>query len=162
MKHIVSRMSSYFPNRWPLNYLNLTKNMKTYIRRQRHKKFKHQDIKQKEPLQKYRLGTISNTKLLAGLNRFSLKVAQVPPPPPPSIKKMILSQQKTIDQSVSCLHYPKFMKGSFVTNLVFILRKISLSFLQRLDHLSAAKPHYLDLWKTGSEPWMEIFMSEQS
>ena len=31
--------------------------------------FKHQDIKQKEPLQKYRLGTIS-TKLLAGLNRF--------------------------------------------------------------------------------------------
>ena len=35
-----------------------------------HKKFKHQDIKQKEPPQKYRLGTISNTKLLAGLNRF--------------------------------------------------------------------------------------------
>ena len=32
MKHIVSRMSSYFPNRWPLSYLNLTKNMKTYIR----------------------------------------------------------------------------------------------------------------------------------
>ena len=50
MKHIVSRMSSYFPNRWPLSYLNLTKNMKTYIRRQQHKKFKHQDIKQKEPL----------------------------------------------------------------------------------------------------------------
>ena len=22
MKHIVSRMSSYFPNRWPLSYLN--------------------------------------------------------------------------------------------------------------------------------------------
>ena len=42
--------------------------MKTYIRRQQHKKFKHQDIKQKEPPQKYRLGTISNTKLLAGLN----------------------------------------------------------------------------------------------
>ena len=40
--------------------------MKTYIRRQQHKKFKHQDIKQKEPPQKYRLGTISNTKLLAG------------------------------------------------------------------------------------------------
>ena len=40
--------------------------MKTYIRRQQHKKvFKHQDIKQKEPPQKYRLGTISNTKLLA-------------------------------------------------------------------------------------------------
>ena len=37
--------------------------MKTYIRRQQHKKFKHQDIKQKEPPQKYRLGTISNTKL---------------------------------------------------------------------------------------------------
>ena len=43
--------------------------MQTYIRRQQHKKyFKHQDIKQKEPPQKYRLGT--NTKLLAGLNRF--------------------------------------------------------------------------------------------
>ena len=55
MKHIVSRMSSYFPNRWPLSYLNLTKNMKTYIRRQQHKKFfKHQDIKRKEPPQKYR------------------------------------------------------------------------------------------------------------
>ena len=39
MKHIVSRMSSYFPNRWPLSYLNLTKNMKTHIRRQQHKKF---------------------------------------------------------------------------------------------------------------------------
>ena len=58
MKHIVSRMSSYFPNRWPLSYLNLTKNMKTYIRRQQHKKkFIHQDIKQKEPPQKYRLGS---------------------------------------------------------------------------------------------------------
>ena len=34
---IVSRMGSYFPNRWPLSYLNLTKNMKTYIRRQQHK-----------------------------------------------------------------------------------------------------------------------------
>ena len=51
---IVSRMGSYFPNRWPLSYLNLTKNMKTHIRRQQHKKFfKHQDIKQKEPPQKY-------------------------------------------------------------------------------------------------------------
>ena len=38
MKHIVIRMSSYFPNRWPLSYLNLIKNMKTYIRRQQHKK----------------------------------------------------------------------------------------------------------------------------
>ena len=37
--------------------------MTTYIRRQQHKKkFIHQDIKQKEPPQKYRLGTISNTK----------------------------------------------------------------------------------------------------
>ena len=71
MKHIVSQMSSYFPNRWPLSYLNLIKNMKTYIRRQQHKKkLKHQDIKQKEPPQKYRLGAISNTKLLAGLNRL--------------------------------------------------------------------------------------------
>ena len=67
---IVSRMGSYFPNRWPLSYLNLTKNMKTYIRRQQHKKFfKHQDTKQKEPPQKYRLGTISNTKSPAGSNR---------------------------------------------------------------------------------------------
>ena len=36
--------------------------------------FKHQDIKQKEPPQKYRLGTISNTKLLAGLNRFYRRI----------------------------------------------------------------------------------------
>ena len=59
--------------------------MKTYIRRQQHththkkkkkkkKKIKHQDIKQKEPPQKYRLGTISNTKLLAGLNRFYMAI----------------------------------------------------------------------------------------
>ena len=27
MKHIISRMSSYFPTRWPLSYLNLTKTM---------------------------------------------------------------------------------------------------------------------------------------
>ena len=65
-KHIVSRMSSYFPDRWPLSYHNLTKNIKTYLRRQQHKNFKHQDIKQKEPPRKYRLGTISTTKLLAG------------------------------------------------------------------------------------------------
>ena len=51
--------------------------MQTYIRRQQHKKyFKHQDIKQKEPPQKYRLGTISNTKLLAGLNRFYIQVGK--------------------------------------------------------------------------------------
>ena len=74
MKHIVSRISSYFPNRWPLSYLNLTKNMKTHIRRQQHKKIIHQDVKQKEPPQKYRLGTISNTKLLAGLNRFYMAI----------------------------------------------------------------------------------------
>ena len=43
--------------------------MKTYISRQRHNNFKDQDIKQKEPLQKYRLGTISNIKLLTDLNR---------------------------------------------------------------------------------------------
>ena len=49
--------------------------MKTYIRRQQHKNFKHQDdIKQKEPPQKYRLGTISNTKSLAGLNRFYMAI----------------------------------------------------------------------------------------
>ena len=61
-KHfVVSRMSSYYPNRWPLSYLNLTKNMKTHI-------------KQKEPPQKYRLGTISNTQLLAGLNRFYMAI----------------------------------------------------------------------------------------
>ena len=45
-ENISSRMGNYFPNRWPLSYLNLTKNMITYIRRQQHKKFKHQDIKQ--------------------------------------------------------------------------------------------------------------------
>ena len=44
--------------------------MITYIRRQQHKNIKDQDIKQREPPQKYRLVTISNKKLLAGLNRF--------------------------------------------------------------------------------------------
>ena len=39
MKHIVSRMSSYFPNRWPLSYPNPTKNTTTYTRRQQHKFF---------------------------------------------------------------------------------------------------------------------------
>ena len=48
--------------------------MKTYIRHQQHKKFKHQDIKQKEPPQKYRLGTTNNTKLLAGLNRVYVDI----------------------------------------------------------------------------------------
>ena len=63
---------------------------------------------------------------------------------------MILSQKKTIDRSVSCLHYPKFMKGSLVTNLVLILRIFFTLFSQHLDHLSDAKPHYLRLvedWK---------------
>ena len=68
MTHFVSRMSSYFPNRWPLSYQNVTENMITYIRRQQRKKFKHHDTKQQEPPQKYRLGTISKIKLLAGLN----------------------------------------------------------------------------------------------
>ena len=67
-------MSSYFPNRWPISYLDLTKNMKTYIRRQQHRNIKHQDIKQKEPPQKYRLGTISNKTLPAGLNRFYMTI----------------------------------------------------------------------------------------
>ena len=48
--------------------------MKTLIRRQQHNNFKHEDIKQKEPPQKYRLGTISNTQLLAGLNRFYMAI----------------------------------------------------------------------------------------
>ena len=51
--------------------------MKTYIRHQhdqQHKNFKHQDIKQKEPPQKYHLGTTSNTKILAGLNRFYMAI----------------------------------------------------------------------------------------
>ena len=51
--------------------------MKTYIRRQQHKNIKHQDIKQKEPPQKYRLVTISNKKLLAGLNRFYTAVTSL-------------------------------------------------------------------------------------
>ena len=63
-----------FSKRWPLSYLNLPKNMKTYIRRHQHKHFKHQNIKQKEPPQKYRDGTISDTKLLAGLNRFYMAI----------------------------------------------------------------------------------------
>ena len=61
-----------FPNRWPLSYLNVTKDMKAYIRRPQHKKFKHQDIKQFEPPQTYRLGTISITKLLAGFKKVQV------------------------------------------------------------------------------------------
>ena len=58
-----SRMSSYFPNRWPLSYLNLTKKKYENIHKApTAQKFKHQDIKQKEPQQKCRIGTISNIK----------------------------------------------------------------------------------------------------
>ena len=74
-KQIASRMSSHLHNRWPLSYPNLTKNTKTHTRRQQHENFfKHQDTKRKEPPQKHRLGTISNTKLLAGLNRFYMAI----------------------------------------------------------------------------------------
>ena len=45
-----------------------------YLRRQQHKKCKHQDLKRKEPSHEYRLGTISNTKLIAGLNRFYMAI----------------------------------------------------------------------------------------
>ena len=54
-------MSSYFPNRWPLSYLNLIKKYEnTHKAPTAQKNFKHQDIKQKEPTQKYRLGTIDH------------------------------------------------------------------------------------------------------
>ena len=58
--------------------------MKTYIRRQQHKNFKHQNIKQKESPKKYRLGTISNTKLLASLNRFYMAITS-----PSAVYKLI-------------------------------------------------------------------------
>ena len=45
--------------------------MKTYTRRQQHKSPRH---KTKEPPQMYRLGTISNIKLLAGLNRLCMTI----------------------------------------------------------------------------------------
>ena len=50
--------------------------MKTYehTRSQQHKHFKHQDIKQKEPPLKYRIGTTSNIKSLAGFNRFYMAI----------------------------------------------------------------------------------------
>ena len=44
--------------------------IKYILKAQTAQKNKHQEIKQKEPPQKYRLGTISNIKLLTGLNRF--------------------------------------------------------------------------------------------
>ena len=64
--------------------------MKTHIRRQQHKIFKHQDIKQKEPPQKYRLGTINNTQLLAGLNRFYMAITS-PSPSKYPLKESMLS-----------------------------------------------------------------------
>ena len=48
------------------SYPNLTKNMKTTIGRKQHKNTTPK-LKQVEPPQKNRLGTISNIKLLAGL-----------------------------------------------------------------------------------------------
>ena len=66
-KHIVSRVYSYYPI-GDHCYPNLTKNMKTYIMFKQHK-IRLQIIKQIEPQQKYRRGTISNVKLLEGLNR---------------------------------------------------------------------------------------------
>ena len=76
--------------------------MKTYIRRQQHKNLKHQDIKQEEPPQKHRLGTISNTKSLAGLNRFYMAITS----PGQSINRSINQQinrsiiNLSIDQSI--------------------------------------------------------------
>ena len=58
-----------FPKRRPLSYPTLNKNMKTHIRLKQYK-ILLQNIKQIEPQQKYSLGTISNIKLLGGLNRF--------------------------------------------------------------------------------------------
>ena len=47
-KHIVSQVSSYFPNRHPLSYSNLTKNMKNSMKIRLH------NIKQLEQQHKYR------------------------------------------------------------------------------------------------------------
>ena len=57
--------------RFPLQKPRWEKNK---VRRQQHKHKKHQDIKQKEPPKKYRLKTISNTKILARLNRFYMAI----------------------------------------------------------------------------------------
>ena len=72
--------------------------METYIRHQQHKNFKHQDIKQKEPPQKYRLGTISNTKLLAGLNRFYMDFMSI------SLLKVTSLLPKGIETSIAYLY----------------------------------------------------------
>ena len=50
-----------FPNRQPISYPNLHKNVKTYIIRFKQHKNRLQKLKQMEPQQKYHLGTISNT-----------------------------------------------------------------------------------------------------
>ena len=69
MKTCRKSSEQLFPNRRPLSHPNCTKNMKTYIRLKQHK-IRLQNTKQLEPQQKYRIGTISNIKLLGGLNRF--------------------------------------------------------------------------------------------
>ena len=62
-------MSRYFPNRWPLSYLNFTKNIETYIRRSQHKKSKHQDIKQ-QVAQGQRSLTQESTSTVTGQSFF--------------------------------------------------------------------------------------------
>ena len=47
--------------------------MKTHLRRKQHE-IQYHNIKQKEPPQKYRLGTIGNIKLLTGLNYTEKKL----------------------------------------------------------------------------------------
>ena len=63
-----------FPKRRSLSSPNLSKNIKTYMRFKQHK-IRLQNIKQMEPQQKHRLGTISNINDYwgwgeGGLNRF--------------------------------------------------------------------------------------------
>ena len=67
----------------------------------------------------------------------NLKLAQVTP----FYKKMTLSQKRTIGRLASCLPYPKSIKGSLVTNLVYILKIFFIHFLQLSDQLLAAKRH---------------------
>ena len=74
---LISRLGTYtyrtyrtpseqlFPNRQLLSYPDLTKTMKTHIRFKQHK-IRLQNIKQIEPQQKYRLGTISNIRFRGG------------------------------------------------------------------------------------------------
>ena len=44
--------------------------MSTYIRCKQNKHMQHENIKQLEPPHQYRLGTMSNIKLLGGLTQF--------------------------------------------------------------------------------------------